>query len=82
MSGLGRFLPLGVALRQHTMMLQCMRRESAMIGHSAHEKTNFLTSAIGRSYPVTAKQHDNGKPEGENLRHGSADESFNREISD
>jgi hypothetical protein len=53
-----------------------------MIGHSAHEKTNFLTSAIGRSYPVTAKQHDNGKPEGENLRHGSADESFNWEISD
>ena len=33
------------------------------------------------SYPVTTTQHDSGKPEWENLRQGSADEPFNREIS-
>ena len=33
------------------------------------------------SYPFTTTQHDNGKPEWENLRQGSADEPFNREIA-
>jgi len=30
----GRFLPLIAALRQHIVMLRCMRRESAKSGHS------------------------------------------------
>jgi len=34
LSLVGRFLPLSEALRQHTMMLQCMRQESARSGRS------------------------------------------------
>jgi hypothetical protein len=33
------------------------------------------------SYRITAMQYGSGRPEGENLRQGSADEPFNWEIS-
>jgi hypothetical protein len=39
--GFGSVFALQEALEQHTMMLQCLRRESATCGHSAHEKTNI-----------------------------------------
>ena len=38
-------------------------------------------SLILPRYNVTTTQHESGKPEWENLRQGSDDETFNREIS-
>jgi len=39
MATVGRFLPFSIALRQRAVTLRCMRRESAIFGHSANEKT-------------------------------------------
>ena len=51
----GRFLPLSEGLRQHTVMLQCTRRESAISGHSLIADERLLHSESGHLEAIAGR---------------------------